>query len=219
MAVKQLFSRCANVFERNFLRERSLTSSFLGIQQKRFIDLQEYQSKQLMSENGITVQRFRVIESLEDAQKQLKDFNCNEYVIKAQVLAGGRGKGSFKKSGMKGGVKLTTEKSSINELVANMLNDYLVTAQTTAEGVLVRKVMVAEALDIEKEFYLAILLDRTVDGPIIVVSAKGGVDIEEVAHTTPEAIHKFVVPLKNGDIDPDLCQEITQKGLGYLKKD
>ena len=213
MPLKQLFFNCASILEKNLFRKKSLGLSFFGIQQIRFFDLQEYQSKKLMSENGITVQRFRVVESLTDFKNLLKDFNCIEYVIKAQVLAGGRGKGSFKQSGMKGGVKLTKDKEKISEIVGNMLNDYLVTNQTTSDGVLVRKVMVAEALDIKKEFYLAILLDRLVDGPIVIASAKGGVDIEEVAHTDPEAIHKFVVPFKNSEIDHGLCEEIARKGL------
>lgn len=213
MATRHLLNRCYTLIDKASLGQR--VWSLCGSQQRRFIDLQEYQSKKIMSENGLTVQRFKVVESLDNADSNLSDFTCSEYVIKAQVLAGGRGKGYFKKSGMKGGVKLTKDKKEILPLVKNMLNDHLVTAQTTEEGALVRKVMVAEALDIDKEYYVAILLDRSSGGPVLVASQFGGVNIEEVAEKTPEAIHKFPLPLTdNQELDQDYLKHIAKKGLG-----
>jgi succinyl-CoA synthetase beta subunit len=212
-------------------------------QQKRYLNLQEYQSKQLMRNNGVKVQRFCVIESVDEIKscigdnkdkykecpsadsvpkttsEQLNDSslsNVREYVIKAQILAGGRGKGHFKKSAMKGGVQLTKDKAKVSEICAQMLNDYLITAQTTANGVLVQKVMIAEALDIKKELYLAILLDRASNGPVIVASQEGGMDIEQVAEKTPEAIHKFLVPIdmNSDNLDLNIAKEVANKGLG-----
>ena len=146
--------------------------------QSRNLNLQEYQSKDLMRQNGVTVQKFIAVDSLDDVNQILDDqhselFNCKEYVIKAQVLAGGRGKGHFLNSKLQGGVKLTKDKSQLKPISSQMLNDYLVTKQTTQKGEFVRKVMIAEALDIEKEFYLAILLDRNAGGPLLVASKEG----------------------------------------------
>lgn len=212
-------------------------------QQKRYLNLQEYQSKQLMRNNGVKVQRFCVIESVDEIKSCIGDnnekytecpsadsvpkttseqlnesslSNVREYVIKAQIMAGGRGKGHFKKSSMKGGVQLTKDKAKVSEICAKMLNDYLITAQTTANGVLVQKVMIAEALDIKKELYLAILLDRASNGPLIVASQAGGMDIEQVSEKTPEAIHKFPVPIdvNSDNLDLNIAKEVANKGLG-----
>jgi len=117
-------------------------------------------------------------------------------VIKAQVLAGGRGKGVFKKSSLKGGVLLTKERQEAYDISRSMLNDKLVTKQTTSEGVLVKKVMIAEAVRLNKEFYFAIVLDRSYDeGPIFVACPYGGMDIEELAAKDESAIRRFTIPI------------------------
>lgn len=190
----------------------------LQYNQRRFLDLHEYQSKQILHENDINVQRFKVVSNANQARSVLYadgngDYgieekwsgikgdisNSKEYVIKAQILAGGRGRGHFVNSNLQGGVKLTKSKEQAVDYAERMLNDYLVTKQTTPSGALVEKVMIAEALDIRDEFYLAILLDRHCDeGPIIVTSVSGGMDIEEVAEKNPEAIKKFIVPITDG---------------------
>lgn len=188
---------------------------------KRFINLQEYQSKQLMQKNGLQIQEFRIVSDINDVKNIIADnnsqtLNANEYVIKAQVLAGGRGKGYFKNSGFKGGVKLTKNKHEIESIVRSMLGDYLVTAQTTKDGILVQKVMVAEAIDIKKELYLAILLDRTSGGPIVVASPEGGMDIEKVAEKNPNAVHKFPISISDNakELNFDLAMKIAGEGLG-----
>ncbi|XP_076337556.1 succinate--CoA ligase [GDP-forming] subunit beta, mitochondrial-like isoform X2 [Tachypleus tridentatus] len=163
----------------------------------RKLNLHEYQSKQLMNDNGITVQRFKVADTIQQAEEISKTLNVREFVIKAQILAGGRGKGTFS-SGLQGGVKLTTNPKEVAPIVEQMLGHKLVTKQTTADGVLVRKVMIAEALDIERETYLAVLMDRETSGPVIVASPAGGVDIEEVAQTNPELIFKESVDIMKG---------------------
>ena len=190
---------------------------------KRFINLQEYQSKQLMEQNNIGIQRFKVVEKIEEVKTILADkklAEAKEYVIKAQVLAGGRGKGHFRNSGFKGGVRLTREKGEVEGIVRAMLGDYLITAQTPKEGIQVHKVMVAEAIDIKKELYLAILLDRSSNGPVIVASPEGGMDIEQVAERTPEAVHKFPVPIDRNaqELEPKLAMKIAGEGLGLSGK-
>ena len=111
----------------------------------------------------------------------------SQYVVKAQVHAGGRGKGTFK-NGFKGGVHVVKSVEEVEEVAGKMLNQVLVTKQTGETGKLVSKIMVAEAVDLKKECYFAILQDRARECPVIVASTEGGMDIEEVATTRPEAI-------------------------------
>jgi succinyl-CoA synthetase beta subunit len=176
MAARQVF--------RQAMRSQLLTTSMrnrVQISQARCLNLHEYQSKELMRQNGLTVQKFATVGNADQVDRVLGDqqselFNCDEYVVKAQVLAGGRGKGHFLNSKLKGGVKLTREKSAVKAFCGQMLNDWLVTAQTGSEGELVRKLMIAEALDIEKELYLAIVLDRDAGGPLLVACEQGTID-------------------------------------------
>ncbi|KAH9504855.1 Succinate--CoA ligase [GDP-forming] subunit beta, mitochondrial [Bulinus truncatus] len=167
------------------------------VSQTRKLNLHEFQSKKLMSENGISVQKFEVAGSKEDATKIASKLKVKEYVIKAQILAGGRGKGVFD-SGFKGGVHLTKDPQKVESLVDSMLGHKLSTKQTSKDGVMVRKVMVAEALDIARETYFAILMDRSFGGPVLVGSPKGGIDIEEVAKKEPEAIFTEPIDIISG---------------------
>ncbi|OTF82680.1 hypothetical protein BLA29_006880, partial [Euroglyphus maynei] len=212
-------------FIRSSLRD-ALSPSTAYFISKRNINLQEYQSKQLMEKNGLQIQKFRIVSDLSQMKDVIADesLKANEYVIKAQVLAGGRGKGYFKNSGFKGGVKLTKNKAEIEPIVKAMLGDYLITAQTTKEGILVQKVMIAEAIDIKDELYLAILLDRASGGPIIVASPEGGMDIEKVAEKNPSAVHKFPISISENskDLERTLALQIAGEGLGLngkLKED
>ncbi|XP_013393355.1 succinate--CoA ligase [GDP-forming] subunit beta, mitochondrial-like [Lingula anatina] len=171
--------------------------------QKRWLNLHEYQSKELMDSHGLAVQRFLMAEKGgAEAEVIAKKLNPIEFVIKAQILAGGRGKGTFD-NGFKGGVKLTKDPKEVGDFVSNMVGHRLMTKQTPPEGVLVQKVMIAEAFDIEdgKERYLAILMDRESNGPVIVGSPYGGMDIEEVAENNPEAIFKEPVDIMTGITD------------------
>jgi len=172
----------------------------LGQQPKRDLNLLEYQAKGLLQKYNVTVQDFRVASTADEAQKITDTFPCKEYVIKAQVLAGGRGKGHFD-NGFKGGVHLTKEPKDVPNLVTSMLGNRLITKQTPKEGIPVSKVMVAEAIDITRETYFCILMDRESNGPVIVASPDGGVDIEEVAEKTPERIKKVPVDITKGVSD------------------
>jgi len=172
-------------------------------QPHRHLNLQEYQSKELMAEAGVNVQRFQMADTEEEgtaAGTHLLGTVAKELVIKAQILAGGRGKGVFD-SGFKGGVHLTKDPSAAGNLVKNMIGHSLVTKQTPPGGVKVQKVMVAEALDIARETYLAIVMDRDHNGPVMIGSPMGGMDIEEVAASNPEAIRTDPIDIMTGITD------------------
>jgi len=181
------------------LKFAPITQGVLGplANQVRWLNLQEFQSKKLMADNGINVQKFEVAEKKEDASTIASKLEVEEYVVKAQILAGGRGKGTFS-NGFKGGVHLTKNPDDVKVLVESMLGNKLSTKQTTKDGVAVTKVMVAEALDISRETYFAILMDRGFGGPVMVGSPKGGMDIEEVAEKEPDAIYKEPIDITKG---------------------
>lgn len=159
------------------------------------MNIHEYQAKELFDQYGVPSPQGKVASSPEEAAAAAKEFAGSKLVIKAQVHAGGRGKGHFK-NGFQGGVHLIESPEQAEEYAGKMLNETLVTVQTGDAGRLVRKVMIAEAVDIEHEYYLAILLDRATSQPVIVASTEGGMSIEDVAHDSPEKImRQFVHPL------------------------
>ncbi|TWW61775.1 Succinate--CoA ligase [GDP-forming] subunit beta, mitochondrial, partial [Takifugu flavidus] len=144
--------------------------------------------------------------------------DANEIVLKAQILAGGRGKGVFD-SGLKGGVHLTKDPAVVGDLASKMLGFNLRTKQTSEEGVKVKTVMVAEALDISRETYFAILMDRSYNGPVMVGSPQGGVDIEEVAASNPELIFKEVIDIFEGVRDDQALRMAANLGFkGALQR-
>jgi len=184
----------------------------VGTVQKRYLNLQEYQSKKLMARYGVNIQRFEVASTVQEAVDSAHHLiqGVKELVIKAQILAGGRGKGTFS-SGLKGGVHLTTNPKDVEGFAMGMLGHRLVTKQTPEEGVLVQKITVAQALDIARETYLAILMDRDSNGPVIVASPEGGMDIEEVAEKFPDKIFKEAI-----DIEAGLTNEQALRLAGNL---
>lgn len=181
-------------------------------QSYRFLNIQEYQSKILMERYGLNVQRFKVADTPAQAASAAKELQAKELVIKAQILAGGRGLGTFS-NGFKGGVHLCKTPEEASKLATSMLGYKLVTKQTQAGGVLVQKLMIAESINIAREVYVSILMDRDSNGPVFVVSPKGGVDIEKVAEETPEAIFKEVIDIKSGPKREQL--ERLAKGLEF----
>eukprot|EP01091_Cochliopodium_minus_P002541 TRINITY_DN1238_c0_g1_i1.p1 TRINITY_DN1238_c0_g1~~TRINITY_DN1238_c0_g1_i1.p1 ORF type:complete len:434 (-),score=151.32 TRINITY_DN1238_c0_g1_i1:48-1349(-) len=178
----------------------------------RFLNIHEYQSKELMDKYGVKTQKWRLATAAKQAKKGAEELNCKEYVVKAQIHAGGRGKGTFE-NGFQGGVHLCKTPEQAEELTMKMLGQKLVTKQTGGKGVLVEKVMIAEAINIVKETYFSILMDRAFDGPVMVGSPKGGMDIEAVAHETPEAIFKEGIDIEKG---PTREQTLRMaKNLGF----
>jgi succinyl-CoA synthetase beta subunit len=154
------------------------------------VNLHEYQAKQLFAQLGVPVPPGNVATTPADARstaEKLFAAGHKRVVVKSQIHAGGRGKGTFK-SGLQGGVKVCASADEIFDRAKAMLGQVLVTKQTGPEGRIVSKLLVEAASSIRKEFYVAVLLDRAVSRPIVMASTEGGMDIEEVAARTPEKI-------------------------------
>ena len=157
--------------------------------------IHEFQAKELLSNYNVPIQRGHVVYSSNEIEKTIdkvqNEFNSDAVVVKAQIHAGGRGKG--------GGVKFCPTTESAIESANEILGMNLITHQTGEEGKLVNQILITEALDIEKEFYFALMFDRAKNADVFIVSTEGGVDIEEVAEKTPEKIIKAWV---NNDTYP-----------------
>jgi len=154
------------------------------------MNIHEYQAKALLKSFGAPVAEGVPVLSLADVQKAVDSLPGPLWVVKSQIHAGGRGKGKFieKEAGEKGGVRLAFNKEDVKKHAEAMLGKHLVTAQTSAAGKQVNRLYVEDGADIEKELYLSILVDRSTSNVAFVVSTEGGMDIEAVAHDTPEKI-------------------------------
>ena len=164
------------------------------------MNIHEYQGKELLAKHGIAVPAGHAALTVEEAVAAAEKLPGPLYVVKAQIHAGGRGKGKLKELGpdAKGGVRLA---KSIDEVRANaeeMLGNTLVTIQTGDAGKQVNRLYVTDGVDIEKEFYLSMLVDRASGRVAMVVSTEGGMDIEEVAHSTPEKIRTITIDPAQG---------------------
>jgi len=151
------------------------------------MNIHEYQAKELLQKFDVATTRGRVAATLDEAEQIARELGDIDIVVKAQIHAGGRGKGSFK-NGFKGGVHVRKTPDEVRGVAAKMLGQILATHQTGTAGRLVNKVFVAESADIAREIYFAVLLDRATAAPLIVASTEGGVEIEAVAAKTPEKI-------------------------------
>ena len=161
------------------------------------MNIHEYQAKELLARFGVPVPAGFAAMSVEEAVAASKKLPGPLYVVKAQIHAGGRGKGKFKELGpdAKGGVRLASDEDEVRAAAQDMLGNTLVTVQTGEHGKQVNRLYVTDGVDIAKEFYLAVLVDRATGRVAMVASTEGGMDIETVAHDTPEKIHTL-------DIDP-----------------
>lgn len=155
------------------------------------MNIHEYQARELFAEFNVATQPGGVAFTADEARKVATDLG-GKIVVKSQIHAGGRGKGTFK-SGFQGGVHLCDTPDEAAALAEKMLGQILVTHQTGPEGKEVSKVFVGEAVDITRELYVAILLDRATSVPVVIASTEGGVDIETVAEETPEKILRVLV--------------------------
>ena len=151
------------------------------------MNIHEYQAKELLQKFDVATTNGRVAATLDEAEQIVGELGDVDIVVKAQIDAGGRGKGVFK-NGLKGGVHVRKTAEKVREVAAQMLGQILVTHQTGPAGRLVNKVLVAESADISREIYFAVLLDRATAAPLIVASTEGGVEIEAVAAKSPEKI-------------------------------
>src|SRR6266576_3853503 len=141
------------------------------------MNIHEYQAQESLQKFGVATTRGKVASTPEEAERIAREIAPAEIVVKAQIHAGGRGKGTFT-SGFKGGVHICSSVDQVREIAGKMLGQTLVTHQTGPEGKLVNKVLIAEPATIAKELYFAILLDRATAAPIVIASTEGGVDIE-----------------------------------------
>jgi len=157
------------------------------------VKIHEYQGKELFRKYGITVPRGIPAFSVEDAVKAAEQLGGSVWVVKAQIHAGGRGKG--------GGVKLARSLDEVRTLAEKMLGMQLVTHQTGPAGQPVRRLLIEEGADIRKELYAAMVVDRASQRVVLMASADGGMDIEEVAAKTPERIHKAYIDPGTGLTD------------------
>ena len=151
------------------------------------MNIHEYQAKKLFERFNVATPKGAPAETPEEAERVAAALNTSNLVVKAQIHAGGRGKGTFT-NGFKGGVKLCTTPAEAGELAKKMLGQTLVTHQTGPTGKVVRKVLVVESVEIAREVYVAILMDRASEAPVVVASTEGGVEIERVAEEHPEKI-------------------------------
>ncbi len=176
------------------------------------MNIHEYQAKALFEKFGVPVPKGAAARSREEFATALAQLPEGPTMVKSQIHAGGRGKGTFT-NGFKGGVKFCKDKAAALAMAGNMLGETLVTAQTGPAGRRVQTVYFTVASDIKKEYYLAILLDRASSRPVIVASTEGGVEIEKVAHETPEKITKVRVDPAYGLADFQVRDLIAALGL------
>ncbi|MBA2586925.1 MAG: ADP-forming succinate--CoA ligase subunit beta [Chthoniobacterales bacterium] len=151
------------------------------------MNIHEYQAKELLQRFGVATPSGKAVSSAEEAEQAARELGTDDLVVKAQIHAGGRGKGTFA-NGFQGGVHLAKSAAAARDLAAKMLGQTLVTHQTGPVGRVVNKVLIAKSAEIRREIYFAILLDRATAAPLIVASTEGGVEIETVAEKSPEKI-------------------------------
>jgi succinyl-CoA synthetase beta subunit len=164
------------------------------------MNIHEYQAKAVLREFGVPVSRGKPILSAGDAEAAAKELGGPVWVVKAQIHAGGRGKGRFKEpeAGEKGGVRLARSLDEVKTFVNQMLGRTLVTLQTGPAGKQVNRLYIEEGAEIASEFYLSALVDRVTSRVAFVVSTEGGMDIEKIAHDTPEKILTFSIDPATG---------------------
>lgn len=168
------------------------------------LKIHEYQAKEVLAAAGVPVPPGEAVDTVDAAVAAAEALGGNLWVVKAQIHAGGRGKG--------GGVKLASSLEEVREYSDAILGMQLVTPQTGPEGREVKKILVAAACDIASEFYAGIVLDRQLGLPVLMVSAEGGMDIEEVAASTPEKIFKVSFdPGPEGGLSADDAREAAGK--------
>merc|ERR1712137_1166071 len=214
---------CRSDIMYNFARARPLARAvraaaetpLMRSQQRRGLAIHEYRSAALLESYGIGVPKGGVATSGAEAEKIAKDIGGEDAVIKAQVLAGGRGKGTFD-NGFKGGVRVVYSPREASILADQMIGHKLITKQTGAAGRLCNSVFIVDRKFARREFYLAILMDRASQGPVIVASSQGGMDIETVAKEHPEAIITTPIDIHKGVTD-DIARNIATE-LGFSEQ-
>eukprot|EP00761_Pharyngomonas_kirbyi_P012592 gb/GECH01012619.1/.p1 GENE.gb/GECH01012619.1/~~gb/GECH01012619.1/.p1 ORF type:complete len:452 (+),score=108.32 gb/GECH01012619.1/:1-1356(+) len=180
--------------------------------QKRLLNLHEHDSQNIMRKANIATPNGVVATSSSEAKDALGKLGVSNAVVKAQILAGGRGRGKFN-TGYEGGVHVAKSPEEAENIAKQMLGNKLITKQSGAEGKPVNKVLIQEMVNPKRELYFAILLDRSSSGPVMVGSTRGGMSIEDVAKESPEEIHKIPIDINEG-IKPEQANDMAKK-LGF----
>ncbi|AKZ62383.1 succinyl-CoA synthetase subunit beta [Herbaspirillum hiltneri N3] len=167
--------------------------------------IHEYQGKEILRQFGVTVPRGIPCQSVEDAVKAAETLGGPVWVVKAQIHAGGRGKG--------GGVKVAKSLEQVKEYASQILGMQLITHQTGPEGQKVRRLLIEEGADIKKELYVSMVTDRVSQRVVLMASSEGGMDIEEVAESHPELIHQIAIDPSTGLTDADADSIATKIGV------
>ncbi|HBC08508.1 ADP-forming succinate--CoA ligase subunit beta [Thalassospiraceae bacterium LMO-SO8] len=163
------------------------------------MNIHEYQGKQLLAKYGVAVPKGKVAYTVDEAVSAAQELGGPVFVVKSQIHAGGRGAGKFKgNEGGKGGVRVVKSVDDVKASASEMLGQVLVTKQTGPEGKEVKRLYIEEGCDIARELYLSVLLDRDSSRIVIMASTEGGMDIEDVAHNTPEKIIKVFIDPATG---------------------
>lgn len=184
------------------------------------MNIHEYQAKELLEKYGVAVPKGIAAMSVDEAVKAAGEMPGPLYVVKAQIHAGGRGAGHFKNNPEgKGGVRLCKTADEVKEAAEAMMNQVLVTKQTGPEGKEVQRLYVTDGVEIEKEYYASVVLDRETSSVTFMVSTEGGMDIEDVAEKTPEKIHKLSVDIDDGVSDEDAGMLAGKLGLEGAAKE
>merc|ERR1712088_598528 len=198
-AMASLLSRAALATEKMALTKVSkvLSPACVSICQQRQLSVHEHVSMSLLKEAGVPTPKFGLAKTAAEAKKIAEDIAGNDLVVKAQVLAGGRGKGHFANY-PKGGVQLVYSPEEVEESAKGMIGDFLITKQIGAEGRICNSVMITERKYTRKEYYIAFMNERAFNGPVIIASSEGGVNIEETAEKNPDSIVKFPIDAVQG---------------------
>ena len=171
------------------------------------MNIHEYQAKEILKNFGLPVLQGRSYgKNLDTLHADIEDLNGPPWVVKSQIHAGGRGAGHFKNSfNDKGGVQVVFEKKDVLSIAQSMMGNVLVTKQTGEAGKIVNHIFIEEGCDIDREFYLSLLVDRNNSKIMMMISSAGGMDIEEIAVTNPEQIINihFTTYLSTKDINPN----------------
>jgi len=184
--------------------------------QRRFLNLHEYQAQIIFGKYGVAVPKNLPAFSVPEAVEKAKDMPGDEVVVKAQVLAGGRGLGHFKENGFQGGVHIVP-KAKVAEVADKMLGKTLITKQTGEEGKPNQTLLIAEKVAIASEKYFAILMDRASGGPLMIGSKTGGTSIEDIAAADPTAIIKQPVDIMDGITDENAGSMASRMGYAGVE--
>ncbi|KAJ7919113.1 succinyl-CoA synthetase beta chain, SSC-beta [Mycena leptocephala] len=193
------------------LRKAGTLARAASAGQRRFLSIHEYQSMTLLNSYGIPTPKSIAAKTPEEAFDLISRQGKDELVIKAQVLAGGRGKGKFD-NGFQGGVHMVSSPEQAQEYASKMIGAKLITKQTGAAGRICNAVMLAERRTPKHEYYVAVLNDRVSQGVVLVASAQGGMNIEEVAAKDPDAIITTPVSFANGLTKPEAMDVAANPG-------